>query len=386
MLLTISVFLITFTLVYAALLIYLSTGLKRLKQQKRSKEQPPLTVIVCAHNEEHNLPACISHLKAQVYPTQKIEFILINDRSSDSSEKIMQQACLDDPRFKTITISGRIAGFAPKKRAIDTAVKAAQNEILLFTDADGRPGPDWAKTMVSFFDAKISMVLGYAPYTIKPAAHFTKKILALEYLSHASVAAATSGLGFPVTCVGTNMAYRKSMYLAIDGFGEYKNQISGDDDLFLTRVREYKKYHIAYADDAKTQVFNNPPRLWSKFIHQRMRYASKGFKYPLKVTAALLTYFVYNLLLFVLSFTVWFNREYLLLFLAVLAVKWAAEFFFMYKAGKALSDLRNMKVFFFAALFHIPYIVVFAILGQFDFFKWAETTAEPGVQKGNGSA
>ncbi len=385
MLLLISTFLITFTLIYAGVLFYLLGGLKRLKLQKRSKEQPPLTVIVCAHNEERNLPACISHLKAQLYPTDKIEFILVNDRSDDSTENIMQQACTEDTRFRTITISDRLPDFAPKKRAIDTAIKEARNEILLFTDADGRPGPNWAKTMVSFFESDISMVIGYAPYTVKPATHFTKKILALEYLSHASVAAATSGLGFPVTCVGTNMAYRKSMYLAIDGFGEYKNQISGDDDLFLTRVREQKKYRIAYANDAGAQVFNNPPRLWSKFIHQRMRYASKGFKYPIKVTVALLTYFIYNLLLFILSFTVWFNREYLILFLMVLAVKWAAEFFFMYKAAKTLSDLRNMKVFLFAALFHIPYIVVFGFLGQFDFFKWAEKTAEPGIQKKNGS-
>lgn len=384
MLLIITIFLITFTLIYTGVLFYLSIGLKRLKLQKRSKEQPPVSVIVCAHNEEHNLPACIKHLKAQIYPAAKIEFILVNDRSTDKTGLIMQQICTEDIRFKSITISDRLPDFAPKKRAIDTAVKAAQHEILLFTDADGRPGPHWVKTMASYFADETSMVIGYAPYTVKPATHFTKKILALEYLSHAAIAAATSGLEFPVTCVGTNMAYRKSLYLAIDGFGEYKNQISGDDDLFLTRVREQKKYRIAYADDAASHVYNNPPRLWSKFIHQRMRYASKGFKYPLKVTAALLTYFLYNLLLLVLSFGVWFRPEYLPLFFSVLFVKWVSEFFTMYTAGKTLSDLRNIKVFPFAALFHIPYIVIFAILGQFDFFKWAEETAEPGVQNENG--
>ena len=385
MLLFIAFFLIPFTFIYAGVLFYLSGGLKRLKRQKRHSGQAPLSVIVCARNEEQHLPACIAHLKAQTYPADKIEFILVNDRSDDGTEKIMRQACAKDPRFKTISISDRLPEFAPKKRAIDTAIRAAQNEILLFTDADGRPGADWAKTMASYFDNSVHLVIGYAPYTVKPATHFTKKILALEYLSHAAIAAATTGRGFPLTCVGTNMAYRKSTYLAIDGFGEYKNQISGDDDLFLTRVREQKKYRIAYADDAGSHVFNNPPRLWSKFIHQRMRYASKGFKYPLKVTAALLSYFFYNLLLFVLPFGVWFTREYLLLFLSVLTVKWAAEYFFMYQAGKTLSDLRNTKVFFFAALLHIPYIVVFAILGQFNFFKWAETTAEPGIQKRDGS-
>jgi len=227
--------------------------------------------------------------------------------------------------------------------------------------------------MASYFTDPVHMVLGYAPYAIKPANHFTKKVLALEYLSHASIAAATCGLGYPVTCVGTNMAYRESMYLEIDGFGQYKAHISGDDDLFLTRVREAKRFGIAYATDAESHVFNNPPQLWSKFIHQRMRYASKGFEYPAKVTAGLIAYFTFNLLFLIAFFSLFWQPAYAPYFLGALAAKWTGEFWFMRKAGQTLNDLRHLKTFIYAALMHIPYVVIFALLGQLNYYQWADT-------------
>ena len=375
------IFLSFATLFYLAALWRLAKGLQRLSSQKRTPDSNGVSVIVCAHNEEHNIGNCIDHLKAQQFPTEEIEFILINDRSSDDTARLMQKAALGDNRFKTFSITDRIPGFAPKKRAIDFGIQQAKFEIILFTDADGRPGPHWVKEMASFFTDDVDMVLGYAPYTIRPSTHFIKKILALEYLSHASIAAATTGLHFPVTCVGTNMAYRKKVYTEVGGFGKYKNQISGDDDLFLTHVRGQKRYRFAYATSAESQVYNNSPRLWSKFLHQRMRYASKGFKYPFKVTLALIVYFFYNLFLILLSFGFLFHTKFYLFILFIIGLKWLGEFLFMRLAGKQLSDQRNLNVFLFAALFHIPYVVIFAILGQLNYYKWAEQQAEPGTQR-----
>ncbi len=370
---TLSLLLILLTGAYLAVLFYLSRGLNRLPLQTRTSSRPPVSVIVCAHNEEENLPDCISRLQAQSYPAEAIEFILVNDRSTDATEALMQNAVRRDSRFTTFSITDRDPAFGPKKRAIDLAIRRARGELILLTDADGRPGPLWAETMVSYFSNYTDMVLGYAPYAIKPANHFTKKVLALEYLSHAAIAAATCGLGYPITCVGTNMAYRKSMYLAIDGFGEYKAHISGDDDLFLTRVRDAKQYGIAYATDKESHVFNNPPQLWSKFIHQRMRYASKGFEYPAKVTAGLITYFIFNLL-FIIAFAALFGQPSLTPYFAgALLAKWMGEFWFMRKSGKMLNDLRHLKTFIYAALMHIPYVVIFALLGQLNYYQWADT-------------
>ena len=369
------------TILYTGVLRYLLRGLRVVEQQKRSNTQPFVTVVVSAHNEEKHLPDCLLHLTRQEYPRERLEFIIVDDRSTDGTAAVIDRFAQEDQRFKRISISDRLPGFAPKKRAIDAAIRRAQGEIILLTDADGRPGPGWVKGMASNYDEDCHMVIGYAPYTVKPAGHLVKQILALEYLSHAAVAAATCGLGFPVTCVGTNMSYRKQLYLDIGGFGEYKPFISGDDDLFLTRVREAGKYTIRYAAEAATHVYNDPPRLWSQFLHQRMRYASKGFSYPFKVTAGLTAYFLFNALMLTGLVGLIFNGYWFYPVLLSYAVKSAAEIVFMRKAAQTLHDTRFVRRIPLAQILHIPYVVIFGLLGQFKQFRWAEDRSEAAVQK-----
>jgi len=375
------IFLGALVLLYLLAIAFLYRGFARLARQARSASQPKISVVVCAHNEEKNLPNCLRHLSQQSYPQKLVEFIIVNDRSTDRTQEIIDQFKKKDVRFRSITIRDRLPDFAPKKRAIDAAIRQANGEIILLTDADGRPGPHWIATMASYFTPETHMVLGYAPYTIRPANHFVKKLLALEYLSHAAVAAASTGLNMPLTCVGTNMAYRKQLYLEIGGFGEYKAHLSGDDDLFLTRVREAKKYTIKYATDAEAQVFNNPPQLWSKFLHQRMRYASKGFDYPLKVTLGLVSYYLMNALLVGLTFFFVLVPPFPLALLGIWGIKIFAEFLFMDKAASVLHDRRTLQVFPVAALVHPLYVVVFGAIGPFKRFRWAESHVEAAVQK-----
>ena len=377
----VDIILIFCTGVFLIGLFYFYRGLDQLKNQQRTKIQPRVSVIVSAHNEEKDLHDCLKRLMRQRYPKEKIEFIIVNDRSTDHTPTIIENYVKKDARFKTFTIHDRLPDFAPKKRAIHEAIQCATGELILLTDADGRPGLRWVETVVSYFTPDTHMVIGYAPYRIKPARHFIKRLLALEYLSHAAVAAASTGLGWPLTCVGTNMAYRKSLFLEIGGFGPYKTHLSGDDDLFLTLVREAGKYRIKYATDFHAHVFNNPPQLWSKFLHQRMRYASKGFKYPFKVTMGLIFYYLFNLILATktllalaaFSFPVGLTSAWLL--------KMFGEFFFMNKAARVLKDLRGLILLPFASVLHPFYVVIFGFLGQLGYFKWAEEKVESAVQK-----
>jgi len=53
----------------------------------------------------------------------------------------------------------------------------------------------------------------------------------------------------------------------------------------------------------------------------------------------------------------------------------------MRKGAKTLNDERYLRLFPFAVVMHIPYLIIFAILGQFKRFRWAEETAESAVQK-----
>ncbi len=212
------------------------------------------------------------------------------------------------------------------------------------------------------------MVIGYAPYTVIST---NDKILALEYFSHATIAAATTGLKFPLTCVGTNIAYRKEVFFELDGFGQYKHIHTGDDDLFLQRVRDESNWEIRYSTSQKTHVFNAPPDSWKKFYNQRLRYASKGFEYPAKVTFSVISYYLFNLFLLLTGIISLLAGSLPAAFISIIILKGITELLFMKKAAKIISENRLLYFFPIVFFLHIPYVVYFGLMGNLQKFDWS---------------
>lgn len=352
---------------YLVIFFYLLSGIQNL-DNPHTEQQPQVSIVVSMHNEEKNAADLLDHLIHQDYPKEKLEIILVNDRSTDNTAQILANKKQQFNQLEIITINNLIRGFAPKKRAIDVAVRQANGEIILLTDADGRPGKKWVSAMVSYFSENTGMVIGYAPYF---ANNFFQKLLALEYFSHASIAAATTGLNYPLTCVGTNIAYRKKTFLELNGFGQYKNIHTGDDDLFLQRVRDESQWQIKYATSDEAKVYNAPPATWKKFYNQRLRYASKGFKYPAIVTLALTGYYFFNLLLCILGVLSLLTLNFPLSLMAIFFGKALVEYVFLKKSGTVLNETRVFSVFPAEFLLHIPYVVYFGLLGNVQKFEWS---------------
>lgn len=357
-------------LFYIVGIFYLRRGLRKVPTRKTGY-LPSVSVIVSMHNEEKNARQCIQHLLNQNYPRDLLEILIVNDRSTDQTEEIVKHMSGTGERIKYFRINIPEKNFAPKKYAIDYALQRAGGELIVLTDADGRPGPEWITTISSHFSEDVGMVIGYAPYATEPPyGSLLYRLLALEYLSHAAVACASAGLGYPLTCVGTNMAYRKRVYEQLGGFGQFRHIHTGDDDLLLQRVREESDWAVVYCADAQGQVFNAPPASPKKFFNQRLRYASKGFLYPRKITFTLIIYYLLNLLIFISPFALLLETSLFFPVLISLLLKASADFFFLNRSASVLHDRRHIKLFPFAFILHIPYVLLFGFLSQFKQFEW----------------
>ena len=66
-------------------------------------EFPTVTVIVAAKNEELNIASSIKSLLNIDYPADKLEIILVNDNSEDSTLSIMQEMTKGISKFKILT-------------------------------------------------------------------------------------------------------------------------------------------------------------------------------------------------------------------------------------------------------------------------------------------
>ena len=370
---TLFVLQLVLSLFYLLGIIKLKSGLNKIRSMSEGTDDKPLvSVIISLHNEEANISELITHLRDQNYPNTQLEIILVDDRSEDNTYDLLKAHAIDNFFVKVIRIKSTPSGYAPKKFAITQAVSQAQGDILLFTDADGRPGPDWVSSIVSYFNSETGMVMGYAPYSTNP--QFTGTIyrmLALEYLSHAAVSAASAGLNYPITCVGTNIAYRKTVFEQLDGYGKFKDIHTGDDDLFLQRVREETNWSIRYITNKKSHVFNAPPDNLIKFYNQRLRYASKGFLYPFKLNLSLILLYFYNLLFLLNLAIAFFQPHWFPVYLLALLIKFITDYIFMRKAAKLLNDQRHLSLIPFTLFLHIPYVIYFGLAAQIQNFSWA---------------
>ena len=242
-----------------------------------ASETPPVSVIVCAHDEEENLRELIPKLLSQHYPT--FEVIVVNDRSNDGTYDYLLQATQAHPLLRMVQVD-RVPGHANgKKFGITLGIKAAAHEWVLFTDADCRPADtEWIMGMSRHFQDKVKIVAGVSPYQKEPGflnlfVRFEGWIAALQYLGFAL-------LGSPYMGVGRNLAYRKSLFLEKKGFNQFLGVVGGDDDLFVNQHATAENLRVEM--DPKTTVFSVPKKTWKSFYQQKVRHLSVGKYYRLK--------------------------------------------------------------------------------------------------------
>ncbi len=243
--------------------------------RKRAIDPPdtllPVSVIVCAHDEDNNLKELIPLLLAQDY--HEFEVVIVDDRSNDSTFDFLLEETKKDHRLRMVHVNRTPVHADGKKYALTLGIKAARYDWILLTDADCRPhNQNWIKSMSANMTDEKQFVLGYSPYTKQPGflnilIRFETLITALQYFSFAL-------LGKPYMGVGRNLAYRKSMFLEMKGFHQFLHVTGGDDDLFVNQHARKENTAICMGEESLT--YSIPKSTWKDFFYQKVRHLSVG--------------------------------------------------------------------------------------------------------------
>jgi glycosyltransferase involved in cell wall biosynthesis len=254
---------------------------KPLKVQTKNE---PVSVIICARNEAGNLFNFLPAVLEQDYPD--FEVIVVNDCSEDNSYDVLGKFLMQYPHLRLSTINKDSKFTHSKKFAQFIGIKAAKNDILLFTDADCQPQSDqWIKEMTSHLNDKITFVLGYGGY-------LTEKGLLNKYVRYDSMTIAMQYLGMairgiPYMGVGRNLAYRRSVFFASKGYGSHNHLISGDDDLFVNTNSTGKNTTVEFSTGAHTRSI--PCSGFRQLITQKKRHLTTAPYYKFRDKILLIT-------------------------------------------------------------------------------------------------
>ncbi|MCU0407631.1 MAG: glycosyltransferase, partial [Bacteroidales bacterium] len=119
--------------------LYFYLELQRHKPQPATAT-PPVSVIICARNEADNLERFLPAVLEQKY--SDYEVIVVNDCSEDNSYDVLGTFLEKYPHLKVSTITKDPKFTHNKRFAQFIGIKAAKNDVLLFTDADCYPVSD----------------------------------------------------------------------------------------------------------------------------------------------------------------------------------------------------------------------------------------------------
>ena len=266
----------------------LHAGFERARHTSYSYHQadrsdlPPLSVVVAARNEQARLPQLLQALACQTHP--HFEVVIADDASTDGTAELVRAWRRAHPNVKLVeALPGAMQG---KKHALLRAIAHATHEHLALTDADCAPHPDWLRLLAYHYansgvENRTSVLVGYAPY--RKGRGLLNKLARYETFVTGFLTAAAIGLGRPYMAVGRNLAYSKSLFQRIGGFGEGLHLLSGDDDLLVQEVVRQRAGHVFALTNARTFAPSDAPTTWRAWLRQKRRHLSDGRAYPRKL-------------------------------------------------------------------------------------------------------
>jgi glycosyltransferase involved in cell wall biosynthesis len=240
----------------------------------QTNEAPPVSVIICARNEEENLLLNLPAVLEQDYPL--FEVVVVNDCSEDQTEQVLAEFKQKYPHLRSTIIKKDGSFLNGKKFAATVGVKAARHEWMLFTDADCRPGnSQWIASMSRFFVGEKAIVLGYGGYFAQKGylnrwMRYDTCFTALQYFGFAQMGKAYTG-------VGRNLAYRRSLFYAHNGFARHAHIPFGDDDLFVNQAATKRNVAVANIKDAHTRSV--PKKSFAEWLRQKRKNIIAGKYY-----------------------------------------------------------------------------------------------------------
>lgn len=327
-----------------------------------------VSVLIAARNEGKNIEKLLQSLYNQTFDKENFEVIIVDDHSDDDTIGISESFKVSHPEMSLKLLKATGSG---KKQAISQALHAADNVVVIVTDADCELPAKWIEKMLAFYIAKdLKMLLG--PVLLSPADTLFEKLQVLEHMSLIASTAGSAAIGMPVMCNGANMMYDRKSALNVEKDRTDMKLASGDDMFLMEQfIARYGSKAIGFFLNREVIVKTATMPNLKAFFRQRTRWTSKTKAYTnWKIIATALSVFLFNL-----SIVFFFVAGFFM------PVFWA--FYVLYVIMKTLIDYpiirrisafmkqKKLKFWTLPLEFIYPFYVVFtAFAGMFTKVRW----------------
>jgi cellulose synthase/poly-beta-1,6-N-acetylglucosamine synthase-like glycosyltransferase len=212
-----------------------------------AKTLPPVSVVVYSYGDAEKLERNLPYVLEQDYP--EFEVIVVNDGNDSDTEDALKRLSSKYSNLYYTFVPVDTQYLSHKKLAITMGVKAAKNDIVLFTEGHCRPLSNrWIREVANRYEEGVEVVVGYCAYD--RGGGLFQRFFSYDNLRTGLENVSNALAGAPFSADGRNLSYRRSLFFAHKGFSKTLNMHIGADSLFVNEAATKENCAVVYSHDS----------------------------------------------------------------------------------------------------------------------------------------
>ncbi|MEM7642506.1 MAG: glycosyltransferase family 2 protein [Pseudomonadota bacterium] len=255
----------------------------RAPARRPGTEPIPVSVLIPARDEADNIGDILASVLVQ--KDVELEVLVLDDGSSDGTDRIVAEAAAADPRIRLLRGAALPAGWNGKQHACHQLAQAAREPHLLFVDADVRLAPDAIIRMQGYLaKRRLDLVSGFPRQITKTLPEIVAipqiLVLLLGYLPF-PMARILNGPGFAAGC-GQLMLITADAYRAAGGHEAFRDRMHDGLNLPRNVRKSGGRTDILDATPlAQVRMYDNWPDIWQGFSKNATEGMAKPVALPI---------------------------------------------------------------------------------------------------------
>jgi|KBSSwiStaDraftv2_1062776.scaffolds.fasta_scaffold05594_7 glycosyltransferase involved in cell wall biosynthesis len=229
---------------------------------------PRVSIVVPARNEERGIEAGVRSHLAQEYPGPPPEVVVVDDRSTDATRRILERVARTEPRLRAVSGAEPPAGWLGKPHALHQGAAAASGDLLLFADADVVYAPEALAEAVRLLEAERLDFLSLFPALEMHG--FWENVLMpnipISFFFGLGFLANSDRHRWMAAGGGAGNLVRRSAYASAGGHAAIRDSVIDDIRLAMAVKRAGFRCRIAQADDhVRVRMYRGFREVWNGF-------------------------------------------------------------------------------------------------------------------------
>lgn len=237
-------------------------------------ENPFVTLLVPAHNEEFTIKECVDSLATIDYTLngkKNYELIVINDGSEDKTGEVLDELKTKHDCLNVVTRvpprSGKGKGFV-----LNDGLEISKGDIIAVFDADARVDPDFLSIIIPYLNDDNVQGVQCRIKMYNKDENFLTRMQHVELAGFGNTVRAKDILGKAGFLGGNGQLVKKEAIVNSEGWDGF----AITEDLNLSVKLMINGYAIRYCGD--TWVYQEAVPTWRQLFRQRSRWAIGNFE------------------------------------------------------------------------------------------------------------